>query len=99
MKNSIYCRKKPIEKRGRKIIYSIDVTLALKNVWELSGEICGELLHPMIGEYVDNLKRQTKWIYNEIITSQLLKISQSTVKRRLSKMSIPKFSIPTAGVV
>ena len=85
MKNSIYCRKKPIEKRGRKIIYSIDVTLALKNVWELSGEICGELLHPMIGEYVDNLKRQTKWIYNEIITSQLLKISQSTVKRRLSR--------------
>ena len=39
----------------------------------------------MIGEYVDNLKKQTKWIYNETITYQLLKISQSTVKRRLSE--------------
>lgn len=85
MKNSIYCQKKPVEKRGRKIVYSTEVTLALKNVWELSGEICGELLHPIIGEYVDNLKKQNKWIYSDTVTFQLLKISQSTIKRRLSK--------------
>lgn len=85
IKNTIYCQKKPTEKRGRRIVYSIDVTLTLKTIWKLSGEICGELLHPMIREYVDNLKRQTKWIHGEKATIQLLKISQSTVKRRLSK--------------
>lgn len=70
MRNSIYCQKKPIEKRGRKIVYSTEVTLALKTVWELSGEICGELLHPIIREYVDNLKIQTKWNYSDLVTSQ-----------------------------
>lgn len=85
MRNSIYCQKKSTENRGRKTIYSFDVTLALKSVWELSGEICGELLHPMIREYVDNLKRQKLWSFSVIVTQQLLTVSQSTVKRRLSK--------------
>jgi len=85
MSNSIYCRRKPVEKRGRKIIYNVDVTLALKSVWKLSGEICGELLHPIIGEYIDNLKREKHWVHGEIATQQLLVMSQSTVKRRLSK--------------
>lgn len=85
MGNSIYCRRKPMEKRGRKTVYDIDVTLALKSVWGLSGEICGELLHPMIREYVDNLKQQKLWRFSEIATQQLLTVSQSTVKRRLSK--------------
>lgn len=84
MRASIYCRQKPVEKRGRKTVYNIDVTLALKSIWKLSGEICGELLHPMIGEYVDNLKRQKLWIHGDIATKQLLIMSQSTAKRRLS---------------
>jgi hypothetical protein len=41
------------ECRGRKRYYGRDVDMALKMIWESSGCICGELLHGVIGEYVE----------------------------------------------
>ena len=39
-------------KRGRPRLYTNDVIAALKEVWEIGSEACGENLHPMIGEYI-----------------------------------------------
>lgn len=43
--------------RGQKIVYGADVDAALKTVWEAGNRVCGELLHPSVGEYVDILMR------------------------------------------
>src|SRR3990167_6471126 len=49
------------ERRGRSLYFMPDVTVALKDLWEAGGEVCGELLHPMIREYVGILKRDGMW--------------------------------------
>ena len=36
------------EHRGRSEYYGPDVTCALKDIWEVGNEVCGELLFPMI---------------------------------------------------
>ncbi len=41
------------EQRGRPRYYLPDVIAALKDVWEIGNEACGENLHPMMGEYID----------------------------------------------
>jgi hypothetical protein len=74
-----------LKKRGRKAYYTLDVTLALKDLWEASSEICGELLHPMVKEYVDILKRDKMWSHSKETTEKLLIMSEITVKRRVGK--------------
>jgi len=78
-------KRDPLQKegRGRHEYYTPDVTLALKGVWEASGEICGELLHPMITEYVQILKRDGLWKHGDEVTGKLLAISEATAKRRI----------------
>ena len=70
------------ERRGRKTYYTPDVTAALKDIW-VAGEACGELLYPMIPEYVAILKRDCMWTHSEVSTEKLLEMSQRTVKRRV----------------
>lgn len=74
-----------MRKRGRKTYYTPDVTAALKIVWVAASEICGELLHPVIKEYVDILKRDSLWLHSPEATLKLLTMSEATVKRRTSK--------------
>ncbi len=45
------------EKRGRPTYYTKDVDAALYTVWEAANQPCGELLHPVVKEYVSILKR------------------------------------------
>lgn len=71
------------EGRGRHTYYAPDVTAALKDVWEAGGEVCGELLHPMIGEYVRALRRDRMWRHGDEATEKLLSMSEATVKRRV----------------
>lgn len=78
------------DKRGRTEYYTADVTCALKYVWEAGNEVCGELLHPMIVEYVEIFKRDKMWKYGDIVTGKLLVMSLSTVKRRIGKFLKPK---------
>lgn len=73
------------ERRGRKTYYTNDITPALKEVWGTGSEVCGELLHPMISEYVEILQRDKMWIYGEETTLKLLKMSEATTKRKVGK--------------
>lgn len=45
------------ERRGRHLVYTPEVTAALRDVWDVGDEACGELLHPQIPEYVAILRR------------------------------------------
>jgi hypothetical protein len=71
------------EERGRAEYYTADVTVALKDIWKAGNEVCGELLHPMIAEYVSILKRDKLWDYAQDVTGKLISMSMATVKRRV----------------
>ena len=71
------------ERRGRRVYYTHDVTAALRAVWEAANEICGELLHPVIAEYVTILERDKLWTHSDKATGKLLAMSEGTVKARV----------------
>ncbi len=72
------------EKRGRETRYGPDITAALKDVWEAGNRVCGELLHPMIAEYVAIMRRDGQWEkHDEAVTEKLLAMSEGTMKRRI----------------
>jgi len=72
------------KRRGRKTYYTADVCAALREVWEAANGCCGELLHPIIPEYVSVFQRDGMWQHNNTITSKLLAMSMATVKRKVS---------------
>src|SRR3989344_4235364 len=57
-------------KRGRETYYTQDVYFALKEIWESANSCCGELLHPVIAEYVNILKRDKMWKHGDEATFQ-----------------------------
>src|SRR3989338_502488 len=71
------------EGRGRTEYYGAYVTVALKEIWQAGNEVCGELLHPVITEYVKILQRDKLWDYADDVTAKLLAMSMATVKRRV----------------
>lgn len=71
------------EGRGRKTYYDHGVTAALETVWQAAGEICGELLHAVVGEYVAILERDKLWKHGDLATGKLLAMSTATMKRRV----------------
>lgn len=73
------------DRRGRKKYYGPDVIAALKDVWEAGSGACGELLHPMAGEYVDILTRDGMWARGEKATAKLRAMSLGTMKRRAGR--------------
>lgn len=73
------------DRRGRRIEYGPDVTAALRTVWEVGNEICAELLHPVVSEYIDILKQDGMWNHRESATNQLRSMSLGTMKRRIGK--------------
>ena len=72
------------ERRGRKEVYHMRVTLALQELWEIMNEICAERLHPVVDEYVDILKRDGMWEHDEHTTELLVKMSLGTMKDRIA---------------
>ncbi len=68
------------EKRGRPRIYTTDVIAALKEVWEIGSEACGENLHSQIGEYIDIQIREKKWDYGTETTQKLRAMSMGSMK-------------------
>lgn len=73
------------ERRGRSTIYGADVTAALKDIWEAGNRVCAELLHPMVGEYVNILVRDKMWKCGGEATAKLRRMSMATMKRRIGK--------------
>lgn len=68
------------EKRGRPRTYTPDSIAALKEVWEIGSESCGENLHPQIGEYIDIQIREKKWRHDDVATRKLRTMSVGSVK-------------------
>jgi len=72
------------EGRGRRTLYTPDVTAALKEIWGVGDDACGELLHPQIREFVLILKRDKMWKHSSEATEKLLRMSEHTVRRRVA---------------
>ncbi len=72
-------------KRGRPCIYTPAVTAALHDLWLAASEICGELLHSVIADYVAILQRDGMWQHGEETTTKLLAMSEGLVKLRVGK--------------
>lgn len=75
----------PFGRRGRNVVYSPDVTAALRSVWEAGGEVCGELLHPVTNEYIDILLRDKMWEHLPDATKGLRAMSEGTMKQRVGQ--------------
>lgn len=74
---------KPKKKPGPRLTYTPDVTAALKDVWIAGNEVCGELLHPVVSEYIDILVRDGMWKHTHTATHKLRAMSEGTMKRRV----------------
>lgn len=83
------------EKRGRKTYYTPDVSVALRTVWRAASEICGELVHPIVEEYVTILQRDNLWNHSDVTTAKLVKMSEATTKRRVGEFM--KSRAPSKG--
>ena len=70
------------DQRGRRTYYTPDVDAALKDVWDATNELCGELLHGSINEYVRILRRDGDWRHSDDATGKLLAMGKRTVRRR-----------------
>lgn len=69
------------ERRGRPVYFTRDVIAALKEIWEIGGEACGENLHPMIGEYINSQIRFGAWSHGDVVTGKLRTMSVGSVKK------------------
>lgn len=75
---------------GRHSPYGPEVTVALKEVWQVENEICGERLKSQIAECVSVLARDRMWPYGTETTEQLLQMSLGTIKRRIAVFETAK---------
>jgi len=75
------------ERRGRPRYYTTDVVAALKDVWEIGNEPCGENLHPMINEYIDTQIRAGAWHHSDEATAKLRAMSLGSVKAYVGKFT------------
>jgi len=80
------------EGRGRPTLFGPDVTAALKDVWDAANGPCGEILFPIIQEYVEILRRDGMWSHPASVTDKLLRMKEHTVRRRVSSLR-GKYSI------
>jgi hypothetical protein len=71
------------ERRGRPTVYTKDVDAALFDVWGAANRPCGEILYPVIEEYVSIFKRDRMWQHSTDATDKLLAMKERTVKRRI----------------
>lgn len=72
-------------RRGRKRVYGQSLVSLIRELWDISGRICAERLHPIIPEYIHVLKRDEMWRYDEERTALLLRMSLGTLKNRIEK--------------
>lgn len=73
------------EKRGRPRYYLPDVIAALKDIWDIGSESCGENLHPMISEHIDIQIRDHDWHHSDEATAKLRAMSLGSIKAYVGK--------------
>lgn len=69
------------EGRGRPVYYTPDVIAALKEVWQIGSEACGENLHPMIVEYIATEIVANTWEHDDSATGKLRVMSLGSIKK------------------
>lgn len=74
-----------LDGRGRPRYYTPDVVAALKTVWEIGSEACGENLHPQINEYIDIQICENKWQHDDVATFKLRNMSVASMKRAIAR--------------
>jgi len=79
-----------LDTRGRPTTFTKDADAALESVWEAANYPCGELLFPLIREYVTILQRDKQWKHGDIATGKLLAMKQHTVRRRVGSFDKAK---------
>ena len=70
------------DQRGRPCYYTPDVDAALSQVWEAANQLCGELLHSVLKEYVEIFMRDNMWKHSTEATGKLFAMSNRTIRRR-----------------
>ena len=70
---------------GRPRIYNDRDILALKKIWVTSDKVCGELLYPMINEYILQCKKYAEWTFSEEVEQKIKMMSERTVKRKVTE--------------
>lgn len=75
------------ERRGRPRYYLPDAIAALKDIWEIASEPCGENLHPMVSEYIDTQIRVGVWHHSDEATAKLRAMSLGGVKVYVGKFT------------
>jgi len=79
------------KKTGRKPKYMSFHKAIICKVWELSGEICGERLHPVLREYVSELEKSDELkYYGKRYIEETKTVSERTLKRIITEF--PKVS-------
>jgi len=68
-------------RRGHPRAYSMDAVRLLTRIWKLAGKPCGKLLKPILAEILSSLRRHET--LDEALAKELLKMSPSTLDRRL----------------
>lgn len=71
---------------GRTTYYTKDVDAALYDVWNAANHPCGELLYPVINEYIDILIRDDMWKHSDEATAKLRTMKCMTVRRRCTSL-------------
>lgn len=71
------------EGRGRPVYFTKDADAALATIWEAARRPCGELLFPLISDYVTILERDGMWIHSDEATGKLRSMKEHTVRRRV----------------
>ena len=74
-----------ISKRGRPVIFTPDVVAALKDVWNIGSEPCGENLHSQIGEYIDTQIKSGTWNHSAEATTKLRALSLGSAKKYVGR--------------
>lgn len=72
------------KRRGRRAIYTPDVRAALYDIWDAAHWPCGELLHPLIPEYLAGFQAAGRWRHTNEATAKLLGMSERTMKRMVN---------------
>jgi len=76
------------EKRGRDAYYTPDVIAALYDVWDAANQPCGELLIPLMKDYVAGFKQLGRWKHTDEATRKLFEMSLTTLKRKIKRLRI-----------